>query len=143
MHVVVPEEQGWMFVGIYDGFNGPDAPEFLVNNLYKAIYNELKGLFYEVEDNNVEEINLSMSEREINHEIFESQYGSRSRRRSLWDFLEDEDNRRQRSLEISSSKSFKLSMHEAISKLKHIGMSLKRKKSGKEKADDDASRRPR
>ncbi|KAL0000130.1 hypothetical protein SO802_019732 [Lithocarpus litseifolius] len=30
VNVVVSEEQGWLFVGIYDGFNGPDAPEFLM-----------------------------------------------------------------------------------------------------------------
>ncbi|XP_061988371.1 protein phosphatase 2C 29 [Rosa rugosa] len=50
VHVVVSEEQGWLFVGIYDGFNGPDAPEFLMGNLYRAFYNELQGLFWEVDD---------------------------------------------------------------------------------------------
>ncbi|XP_050233818.1 protein phosphatase 2C 29 [Mercurialis annua] len=50
VHVVVSEEQGWLFVGIYDGFNGPDAPEFLMGNLYRAVYNELQGLFWEIED---------------------------------------------------------------------------------------------
>ena len=50
VHVVVSEEEGWLFVGIYDGFNGPDAPEFLMGNLYRAVYNELKGLFWEVEN---------------------------------------------------------------------------------------------
>ncbi|KAM1833495.1 hypothetical protein ACFX13_023315 [Malus domestica] len=50
VHVVVSEEQGWLFVGIYDGFNGPDAPEFLMGNLYRAFYNELQGLFWEVGD---------------------------------------------------------------------------------------------
>ncbi|KAL9658979.1 hypothetical protein QQ045_010280 [Rhodiola kirilowii] len=48
-HVVVSEEHGWLFVGIYDGFNGPDAPEFLLANFYRAIYNEIQGLFWEVE----------------------------------------------------------------------------------------------
>ncbi|CAN6460274.1 unnamed protein product [Victoria cruziana] len=47
VHVVVSEENGWLFVGIYDGFNGPDAPEFLMSNLYKAIFDELEGLFWE------------------------------------------------------------------------------------------------
>ncbi|CAM8885864.1 unnamed protein product [Rhodiola kirilowii] len=47
-HVVVSEEHGWLFVGIYDGFNGPDAPEFLLANFYRAMYNELQGLFWEV-----------------------------------------------------------------------------------------------
>ncbi|WCJ20667.1 Protein phosphatase 2C family protein [Euphorbia peplus] len=50
VHVVVSEEQGWLFVGIYDGFNGPDAPEFLMGNLYRAVYNELQGLFWDIED---------------------------------------------------------------------------------------------
>ncbi|KAF2308756.1 hypothetical protein GH714_015685 [Hevea brasiliensis] len=50
VHVVVSEEQGWLFVGIYDGFNGPDAPEFLMGNLYRAVYNELQGLFWDVEE---------------------------------------------------------------------------------------------
>ncbi|XP_062073685.1 protein phosphatase 2C 29 [Humulus lupulus] len=50
VHVVVSEEQGWLFVGIYDGFNGPDAPEFLMGNLYRAVYNELQGLFWEVDE---------------------------------------------------------------------------------------------
>ncbi|KAJ7944616.1 putative Protein phosphatase 2c [Quillaja saponaria] len=49
VHVVVSEEHGWLFVGIYDGFNGPDAPEFLMGNLYRAVYNELRGLFWDVE----------------------------------------------------------------------------------------------
>lgn len=59
VHVVVSEEQGWLFVGIYDGFNGPDAPEFLMGNLYRAVFNELQSLFLEVEEpqetGNVEE----------------------------------------------------------------------------------------
>ncbi|XVF51948.1 hypothetical protein PTKIN_Ptkin04bG0224800 [Pterospermum kingtungense] len=50
VHVVVSEEQGWLFVGIYDGFNGPDAPEFLMGNLYRAVLNELRGLFWELDE---------------------------------------------------------------------------------------------
>ncbi|KAH9610045.1 hypothetical protein KSS87_018660 [Heliosperma pusillum] len=50
VHVVVSEEHGWLFVGIYDGFNGPDAPEFLMGHLYRALFNELKGLFWDNED---------------------------------------------------------------------------------------------
>ncbi|KAK4795098.1 hypothetical protein SAY86_013092 [Trapa natans] len=75
VHVVVSEEQGWLFVGIYDGFNGPDAPEFLMDNLYRTVYKELQGLFWEVQgegredptetdpnilaENTVQEMNLS------------------------------------------------------------------------------------
>ncbi|CAM6050291.1 unnamed protein product [Sphagnum compactum] len=50
VHVVLSEEHGWLFVGIYDGFNGPDAPDFLMNNLYPAIYRELKGLLWDQDD---------------------------------------------------------------------------------------------
>ncbi|RAL46151.1 unnamed protein product [Cuscuta campestris] len=47
VHVVVSEEHGWAFVGIYDGFNGPDAPDYLVSNLYPAVHRELKGLLWD------------------------------------------------------------------------------------------------
>ncbi|GMH26750.1 hypothetical protein Nepgr_028593 [Nepenthes gracilis] len=52
VHVVVSEEHGWLFIGIYDGFNGPDAPEFLMGHLYRAVHHELKGLFWDNEDRN-------------------------------------------------------------------------------------------
>ncbi|KAM1115631.1 hypothetical protein TB2_006152 [Malus domestica] len=47
VHVVVSEEDGWVFVGIYDGFNGPDAPDYLMSNLYTAVNKELKGLLWD------------------------------------------------------------------------------------------------
>ncbi|KAF8402906.1 hypothetical protein HHK36_010998 [Tetracentron sinense] len=47
VHVVISEEHGWVFVGIYDGFNGPDAPDFLLSNLYPAVHKELKGLLWD------------------------------------------------------------------------------------------------
>ncbi|KAH6828382.1 pol-like 5 [Perilla frutescens var. hirtella] len=47
VHVVVSEEHGWVFVGIYDGFNGPDAPDYLLSNLYGAVHKELKGLLWD------------------------------------------------------------------------------------------------
>lgn len=47
VHVVVSEEHGWVFVGIYDGFNGPDAPDYLQSNLYPAVHKELKGLLWD------------------------------------------------------------------------------------------------
>ncbi|XP_073291730.1 probable protein phosphatase 2C 4 [Primulina huaijiensis] len=50
VHVVVSEEHGWVFVGIYDGFNGPDAPDYLLSNLYSAIHKELKGLLWDEND---------------------------------------------------------------------------------------------
>ncbi|PSR95114.1 Protein like [Actinidia chinensis var. chinensis] len=46
VHVVVSEENGWVFVGIYDGFNGPDAPDYLLSNLYSAVHKELKELLW-------------------------------------------------------------------------------------------------
>ncbi|GAU47240.1 hypothetical protein TSUD_87540 [Trifolium subterraneum] len=47
VHVVVSEEHGWVFVGIYDGFNGPDAPDYLLSNLYTFVHKELKGLLWD------------------------------------------------------------------------------------------------
>ncbi|AAF75095.1 putative protein-serine/threonine phosphatase [Arabidopsis thaliana] len=52
VHVVVSEEHGWLFVGIYDGFNGPDAPDYLLSHLYPVVHRELKGLLWD--DSNVE-----------------------------------------------------------------------------------------
>ncbi|KAL6998329.1 hypothetical protein U1Q18_008453 [Sarracenia purpurea var. burkii] len=46
VHIVVSEEHGWVFVGIYDGFNGPDATDYLLNNLYSNVHKELKGLLW-------------------------------------------------------------------------------------------------
>ncbi|RLN27743.1 putative protein phosphatase 2C 46 [Panicum miliaceum] len=47
VHVVMSDEHGWMFVGIYDGFNGPDATDYLVANLYTAVCRELIGVLAE------------------------------------------------------------------------------------------------
>ncbi|KDP35629.1 hypothetical protein JCGZ_09067 [Jatropha curcas] len=46
VHIVISEENGWVFVGIYDGFNGPDAPDYLLSNLYNNVNEELKGLLW-------------------------------------------------------------------------------------------------
>ncbi|KAF2288684.1 hypothetical protein GH714_010477 [Hevea brasiliensis] len=46
VHIVISEEHGWVFVGIYDGFNGPDAPDYLLSNLYTNVSEELKGLLW-------------------------------------------------------------------------------------------------
>ncbi|KAG9460017.1 hypothetical protein H6P81_004525 [Aristolochia fimbriata] len=59
VHVVLSEEQGWLFVGIYDGFSGPDAPDFLMSNLYRAIDRELEGLLWDYEE--ITETNPSSS----------------------------------------------------------------------------------
>ncbi|ONK61940.1 uncharacterized protein A4U43_C08F35130 [Asparagus officinalis] len=44
VHVVISEEHGWVFVGIYDGFNGPDATDYLLTNLYPEVQKELERL---------------------------------------------------------------------------------------------------
>jgi serine/threonine protein phosphatase PrpC len=46
-HVAVSEESGWVFVGIYDGFSGPDATDYLFANLYVAVHDELKGVLWD------------------------------------------------------------------------------------------------
>ncbi|KAL5209048.1 hypothetical protein ABZP36_004671 [Zizania latifolia] len=46
-HVAVSEEHGWVFVGIYDGFSGPDATDYLFANLYVAVHRELKGVLWD------------------------------------------------------------------------------------------------
>ncbi|KAG6541692.1 hypothetical protein Mapa_016957 [Marchantia paleacea] len=50
VHLVLSEDHGWLFVGIYDGFNGPDAPDFLMSNLYPAVSQELKGLLWDTKE---------------------------------------------------------------------------------------------
>jgi hypothetical protein len=47
VHIVVSEERGCVFVGIYDGFNGPDATVFLVSHLYAVVHRELRGLLWD------------------------------------------------------------------------------------------------
>ncbi|KAG8663657.1 hypothetical protein MANES_01G236400v8 [Manihot esculenta] len=53
VHVVLSEEQGWLFIGIYDGFSGPDAPDFLMSHLYRAIDKELEGVLWDYEEKSV------------------------------------------------------------------------------------------
>lgn len=48
--MVVSEEHGWVFVGIYDGFNGPDATDFLLTHLYPLIHLQLKGILWQEEE---------------------------------------------------------------------------------------------
>jgi len=62
VHVVLSEEQGWLFIGIYDGFSGPDAPDFLMSNLYKAIDKELEGLLWVYEENSERSDHISTHE---------------------------------------------------------------------------------
>ncbi|CDY44706.1 BnaA05g29000D [Brassica napus] len=67
VHVILSEENGWLFVGIYDGFNGPDPPDYLLNNLYTAVLKELKGLLWD-DENNSDDI-ASCSEDESDSEM--------------------------------------------------------------------------
>lgn len=55
IHVVISEEHGWVFVGIYDGFNGPDATDYLLSNLYSNVYKELQGLLWNDKNDENEE----------------------------------------------------------------------------------------
>lgn len=60
-HVAVSEEHGWVFVGIYDGFNGPDATDYLFANLYVAVHGELKGVLWD-------DIQVGVDARCISHQ---------------------------------------------------------------------------
>ncbi|XP_010487754.1 PREDICTED: probable protein phosphatase 2C 4 [Camelina sativa] len=79
VHVVVSEEHGWLFVGIYDGFNGPDAPDYLLSHLYPVLHRELKGLLWDDESKsqNLERTNgdESCSNQENNNESCERWWG--------------------------------------------------------------------
>ncbi|KAK9075618.1 hypothetical protein SSX86_003944 [Deinandra increscens subsp. villosa] len=128
VHVVVSEEHGWLFVGIYDGFNGPDAPEFLMGNLYKATYKELEGLFWDSE-----ELSLSQSCQQVLQEeeapkavtldsnisgsmkkvTFESGGETETRRKRLWEYLAQEEP--EDGLDLSGSERFAFSVDDALS----------------------------
>ncbi|KAF8069753.1 hypothetical protein N665_1137s0021 [Sinapis alba] len=62
VHVILSEENGWLFVGIYDGFSGPDPPDYLLNNLYTAVLKELKGLLWNDKSESEEDLGRSYSE---------------------------------------------------------------------------------
>ncbi|KAL8053493.1 hypothetical protein ABFX02_05G076000 [Erythranthe guttata] len=137
VHVVVSEELGWLFVGIYDGFNGPDAPEFLMSHLYKAMYNELEGLFWDTEDvaaasENADAVaNLYPSDVNTdNHQEFRDMkegeaksqvvkkvvFGGEQieiRRRRLWEFLVEDET--EYGLDLSGSERFAFSVDDALS----------------------------
>ncbi|KAD5317602.1 hypothetical protein E3N88_17548 [Mikania micrantha] len=77
VHVVVSEEHGWVFVGIYDGFNGPDAPDFLLSNMYAAVHKELKGLLW---DDQVDSSNSNSMEQSFDS----TEKRSKLRNRRRW-----------------------------------------------------------
>ncbi|KAI3825446.1 hypothetical protein L1987_06933 [Smallanthus sonchifolius] len=110
VHVVVSEEHGWLFVGIYDGFNGPDAPEFLMGNLYKATYKELEGLFWDsVESSCQQPVTLDSSMKKV---TFESGGETETRRKRLWEYLAQEEP--EDGLDLSGSERFAFSVDDAL-----------------------------
>ncbi|KAF3649577.1 Protein phosphatase 2C 29 [Capsicum annuum] len=141
VHVVVSEEHGWLFVGIYDGFNGPDGPEFLMSNLYKAMYKELEGLFWGSEDTSNQEVvvedsnesnsnqepnptsrGVGESENEVNLEQIDKESEKKVtfqsgeivvRRRRLWEYLEEAE--AEDGLDLSGSDRFAFSVDDALS----------------------------
>ncbi|KAL3817944.1 hypothetical protein ACJIZ3_003849 [Penstemon smallii] len=137
VHVVVSEELGWLFVGIYDGFNGPDAPEFLMSHLYKAMYNELEGLFWDTEDAAAASENADVTENPCPSDIGtdnrpdlqEKKEGENEpqsvkkvmfggeqveiKRRRLWEYLVEDDP--EDGLDLSGSDRFAFSVDDALS----------------------------
>ncbi|KAL8089012.1 hypothetical protein AgCh_038678 [Apium graveolens] len=137
VHVVVSEEHGWLFVGIYDGFNGPDAPEFLMGNLYKAVFRELEGLFWDCVgsenvqgEGNVDHLNVNTGgelgigddlgggTRSDNGNVVVKKVTFESdeivvRRKRLWEFLAEEDP--EDGLDLSGSERFAFSVDDALS----------------------------
>ncbi|XP_023745452.1 protein phosphatase 2C 29 [Lactuca sativa] len=130
VHVVVSEEHGWLFVGIYDGFNGPDAPEFLMGNLYKAMYKELEGLFWDSEEaqscqqmqHEEEAPKITTTETETDTDkdtggnmkkvTFQSGGENESRRKRLWEYLAQEE--LEDGLDLSGSERFAFSVDDAL-----------------------------
>ncbi|XP_071685894.1 protein phosphatase 2C 29-like [Rutidosis leptorrhynchoides] len=127
VHVVVSEEHGWLFVGIYDGFNGPDAPEFLMGNLYKAMYKELEGLFWDLDDpaqvedhscvapsQEEEEVTdvSAVPENVVKKVSFRSGEEIVTRRKRLWEYLAEEEP--EHGLDLSGSERFAFSVDDAL-----------------------------
>ncbi|CAH9120069.1 unnamed protein product [Cuscuta europaea] len=128
VHVVVSEEHGWLFVGIYDGFNGPDAPEFLMSNLYKAMFKNLEGLFWdnlETAENPLPETSTVGDKGSTKRVTFHSKEIV-VRRRRLWEYLAEDHP--EEGLDLSGSDRFAFSVEDAISLSNAAGSSVKRSK---------------
>ncbi|KAF8108936.1 hypothetical protein N665_0104s0246 [Sinapis alba] len=125
VQLAVFEKQGWLFAGIYDGFNGPDAPEFLMANLYRAVHSELQGLFWELEeegdDSSAIELEASSScpAKEKEEEVVEVKV--RKRLHELLAEAQAED-----ALDLSGSDRFAFSVEDAISGGNAVSMGSKR-----------------
>ncbi|CAD5180182.1 unnamed protein product [Musa acuminata subsp. malaccensis] len=104
-HVVVSEEHGWVFVGIYDGFNGPDATDYLLANLYPAIQRELKGLLWDDPQNTRETSTDTSQELDDSccEEGKQSRRIKRSERNMACDGEASETNRRSKEQPTQSS----------------------------------------
>ncbi|KAL3645580.1 hypothetical protein CASFOL_010760 [Castilleja foliolosa] len=132
VHVVVSEELGWLFVGIYDGFNGPDAPEFLMSHMYKAMYNELEGLFWDTGDSVAEASeNANDADAEGPQEqsklVKKVMFGGEQieiRRRRLWEYLVEDDPGE--GLDLSGSERFAFSVDDALS-VNNVGSAVSRR----------------
>ncbi|KAJ8766764.1 hypothetical protein K2173_007831 [Erythroxylum novogranatense] len=57
VQAVCSEENGWLFCGIYDGFNGRDAADFLAGTLYETIIVHTNPLEWEQEEENFIDLN--------------------------------------------------------------------------------------
>ncbi|MCD9641301.1 hypothetical protein HAX54_027408, partial [Datura stramonium] len=119
LHMVVLEEHGWLFVGIYDGFNGPVAPEFLMSNLYKVMYKELEGLFWDSENtSNPAKVNSS-SKSEVIAENLSIPDSNPAPKATIWgtggvEQGETEENPED-GLDLSGSNRFAFSVDDAFS----------------------------
>lgn len=78
VHLVISEEHGWVFVGIFDGFNGPDAPDYLLSNLYSAVHKELKGLLW---NEKFESSNNSLASNPSNSTVEDKYLDCKSKRK--------------------------------------------------------------
>ncbi|KAL0929186.1 hypothetical protein M5K25_001130 [Dendrobium thyrsiflorum] len=78
VHLVISEEQSCLFAGIYDGFNGPDATDYLLSNLYPAVQHELNRML--LNENNQERFDLSSSIYDSDQNRDEVKSGRKSQR---------------------------------------------------------------
>uniref|UniRef100_A0A803LU51 PPM-type phosphatase domain-containing protein n=1 Tax=Chenopodium quinoa TaxID=63459 RepID=A0A803LU51_CHEQI len=112
VHVVVSEEHGWLFVGIYDGFNGPDAPEFLMGHLYRAVFGEIVNVDSGEGENRVGEEHGGGGA--VKRVTFEAGLDKKEIiRRKLWEFLAEDD--AEDGLDLSGSDRFAFSVDDAVS----------------------------
>ncbi|CAA7024851.1 unnamed protein product [Microthlaspi erraticum] len=124
VQLAVFEKQGWLFAGIYDGFNGPDAPEFLMAHLYRAVHSELQGLFWELEEEEDDNKTLTSlkDESKVDRSNVEDESASSScpievvqvkERKRLWELLEEAQ--AEDALDLSGPDRFAFSVDDAVS----------------------------